>query len=134
MRLAHRAVELESSALFKKSPCIQNICSGYKESFAQIVNLPAPINIEKEANFARIVEVMYERHSSTMITMAKGAHELRTLLNQDVSSFADTIDIQKRLDDFYMSRIGIRMVCTALFYIVTIFSDSLNGFIIAGLV
>ena len=44
------------------------------------------------------------------MTMAKGAHEMRNKMNQDVGSFADYDEIQKRLDDFYMSRIGIRMV------------------------
>jgi hypothetical protein len=43
--------------------------------------------------------------------MAKGAHELRSLLKEDVNAFADHADIQKRLDEFYTSRIGIRMVC-----------------------
>jgi pyruvate dehydrogenase kinase 2/3/4 len=42
--------------------------------------------------------------------MAKGAHEIRNLLKQNVNSFADHDDLQKRLDEFYMSRIGIRML------------------------
>ena len=42
--------------------------------------------------------------------MAKGAHEIRNFMKQDVASFADFEDVQKRLDEFYMSRIGIRMV------------------------
>lgn len=42
--------------------------------------------------------------------MAKGAHEIRNMLKQDIASFADHDDIQKRIDEFYMSRIGIRMV------------------------
>jgi hypothetical protein len=50
--------------------------------------------------------------------MAKGAHELRNMLKQDVNSFADHDDIQKRLDEFYMSRIGIRMVITFDFKLV----------------
>ncbi len=110
VRLAHRAVELEASAIFKGSPSIQHVCSGYKHSFVQIINCPAPLDIEKEAHFAKVIENMYERHSSTMIMMAKGAHEIRTVLNQNVASFAEHADVQKRLDDFYMSRIGIRMV------------------------
>lgn len=60
--------------------------------------------------FAKAISVIYERHSATLITMAKGAHEIRNLLKQDVNSFADHDDLQTRLDDFYMSRIGIRMV------------------------
>lgn len=69
-----------------------------------------PSDPEKEAIFAKIIESIYERHSPTLITMAKGAHEIRTILKQDVETFAGYQDIQKRLDDFYMSRIGIRMV------------------------
>lgn len=34
------------------------------------------------------------------------------MLQQDVSSFAEHHTVQTRLDDFYMSRIGIRMVGT----------------------
>ena len=42
--------------------------------------------------------------------MAKGAHEIRTMLKQDVATFAGYQEVQKRLEDFYISRIGIRMV------------------------
>lgn len=44
------------------------------------------------------------------MTMAKGAHEIRNMLKHDTNTFADMEDVQKRLDEFYMSRIGIRMV------------------------
>jgi len=65
---------------------------------------------DAEAEFARVIESIFERHSATLITMAKGAHEVKTFLKQDTVSFAEHNDVQKRLDDFYMSRIGIRMV------------------------
>ena len=32
----------------------------------------APVNLEKEAMFASVIESIYDRHSSTLITMAKG--------------------------------------------------------------
>lgn len=99
-----------------KSPSIQNVCSWYKTSFAQLRTCPAPVDTEKEADFAKVIESIYERHSSTLITMAKGAHEIRSFLKQDISSFAEHHDIQKRLDDFYMSRIGIRMVSIFIQY------------------
>eukprot|EP01033_Poteriospumella_lacustris_P018313 gene18313-13160_t len=60
--------------------------------------------------FAKVISSIYDRHSSTLITMAKGAHEIRNLLKQDINAFADHDDLQKRLEDFYMSRIGIRML------------------------
>ena len=72
--------------------------------------------VEKEAYFSRVIESIYERHSGTLIIMAKGALEIRNILNKDVNSFAEISDIQTRLDDFYMSRIGIRMVCLIALY------------------
>ena len=110
MRLAHRVVELESFDMFKNSPSIRNVCSWYKTSFAQLRECAAPTDMEKESRFARAIESIYERHSATLVTMAKGAHEIRTALGQDIITFADTRDIQKRMDEFYMSRIGIRML------------------------
>ena len=110
VRLAHRAVELEDHPLFKSSPSIQSVSSWYKTSFAQLRSTPVPHDIEKEKMFSKVIESIYERHSSTLIIMAKGAHEIRAMLNKDINSFAESGDIQSRLDDFYMSRIGIRMV------------------------
>ena len=42
--------------------------------------------------------------------MARGAHEIRTTLAQDMASFAEHHQVQKKLDEFYQSRIGIRML------------------------
>jgi pyruvate dehydrogenase kinase 2/3/4 len=42
--------------------------------------------------------------------MAKGALEIKAMLKQDTNTFAEAKDIQARLDEFYMSRIGIRML------------------------
>ena len=111
VRLAHRACELDEYALFGESSHIKNVCSWYKQSFQQLRECPAPTDPEREEVFARAIESIYERHSHTLITMAKGAHEIRQKLNQDITSFAEAGEIQERLDQFYLSRIGIRMVC-----------------------
>mmetsp|Transcript_15404 Transcript_15404/g.13940 ORF Transcript_15404/g.13940 Transcript_15404/m.13940 type:complete len:410 (-) Transcript_15404:40-1269(-) len=108
VRLAHRAVELEEYDLFMKSSHIRNVCSWYKTSFSQLRSCQAPTNKELERKFALTIESIYERHSATLITMAKGAHELKTLLGHDTITFANQSEIQKRLDNFYLSRIGIR--------------------------
>lgn len=89
---------------------IKQVSSWYKTSFAQLRACPVPNDPEKEEIFSKVISSIYERHSATLITMAKGANELRNMLRQDVNAFADHDDIQKRIDDFYMSRIGIRMV------------------------
>ncbi len=92
------------------------MASWYKTSFAQLRACSAPSDPEREANFAKVIEAIYERHGATLITMAKGAHELRNMLKMDIVNFAELDDIQKRLDDFYMSRIGIRMVSLCALY------------------
>lgn len=89
---------------------IRNVCSWYKTSFAQLRACPVPQDMEKEEAFAKVIESIYDRHSSTLITMAKGAHELRMMLKHDINAFADSEDIQERLDEFYKSRIAIRLV------------------------
>mmetsp|Transcript_14608 Transcript_14608/g.21780 ORF Transcript_14608/g.21780 Transcript_14608/m.21780 type:complete len:399 (-) Transcript_14608:172-1368(-) len=110
IRLAHRIIRLEESATFTKSDSIQNVCKWYKQSFSQIRSFPIPVDSEKEAAFAKLLSSINERHSYSLITMAKGAHEIRTLLCQDLDTFADHHDIQRRIDDFYLSRIGIKML------------------------
>ncbi len=55
--------------------------------------------------------------------MAKGAHEVRGLLQHDVGQFSDESDVQKRLDDFYMSRIGIQIVSRIELYVCSLCSD-----------
>lgn len=110
IRLAHRAVELESIEIFGKSIHIQQVCNWYKESFRELRSCPAPDDLEKERTFSRVVQSIFERHSYTLITMAKGAHDIRKLLDLDIATFAQQSDIQHALDTFYLSRIGIRML------------------------
>jgi pyruvate dehydrogenase kinase 2/3/4 len=110
VRLAHRCIALESLPILKQSRHIREVCSWYKMSFAQLRSCPVPGDIEKEEFFATVIQSIYDRHSATLITMAKGAHEVRQTLNKSIASFAEEEDIQTRLDDFYMSRIGIRML------------------------
>jgi len=110
VRLAHRACELEQYDLFAQSSAIRNVCSWYKQSFQQLRECAAPTDIDKEEKFAMAIEAIYERHSNTLIAMAKGAHDIRQKLKQDISTFAEQSEIQERLDAFYLSRIGIRMV------------------------
>lgn len=89
---------------------IRGVANWYRTSFAQLRSCPIPNDPEKEEHFAKVIESIYERHSHTLITMAKGAHELRTSMKQNKDEFADIDELQKRLDEFYMSRIGIRML------------------------
>ena len=111
IRLAHRALELEKTPEFAGNKPIGNIAGWYRDSFSSLRECPAPTDLEKESKFADEVNQIFERHSHTLITMALGAHQLRQKnKGQDITDFAENKELQQRLDDFYMSRIGIRML------------------------
>ena len=110
IRLAARALELDSNQYFRRSYYVQEVSSWYKRSFKQLIDCPAPTDLRKEKNFAKIITDIYERHAGTLLTMAKGAHEIRMALKHDMNKFAEHDEIQYKLDEFYLSRIGIRMM------------------------
>ncbi len=110
IRLAHRAVDLENTKEFADNRHVNNVISWYKTSFKALRACPAPTDAAKEEHFASICADMYDRHSHTLITMAMAAHELRNKLGKSISEFATARAIQQSLDDFYKSRIGIRIL------------------------
>lgn len=88
---------------------IQIIATWYKESFSEIYFSPVPVTAELEEKFFQIMEGIYEKHSKTMFLMAMGAQEIKkNLMDNPNLFFLD--DIQTRLDNFYKSRIAIRIV------------------------
>jgi pyruvate dehydrogenase kinase 2/3/4 len=109
VRLAHRALELESE-IVNKSSHVRQVCNWYKRSFEELRKCPAPTTLANEVRFSNTIEGIYERHSSTLINMAKGAHQIRAILKQNVHDFADYDEVQRGLNDFYQSRIGIRLL------------------------
>ena len=108
--LANRARELETNDLFKRSKSIMTVVQWYKQSFRAILQTPAPINTTTEAGFAGVIGHLFQSNTSHMITMARGAYELRTMLQQDTAGFAGHREIHRLLDEFYASRIDIRTV------------------------
>lgn len=110
VRLAQCAAKLDGFPIFQKSPSIKAVSKWYKTSFRQLRSCPVPQDPERELIFAGVLESIFERHASTLITMAKGAHELRIQLNHDVTSFAEYDAIQAHLDQFYRSRINLRIL------------------------
>jgi pyruvate dehydrogenase kinase 2/3/4 len=110
IRLAHRALQLEGFPLFQNNKYIMGIASWYRMSFAALRMCPAPTDPAKEKIFRKAVADIYERHSHTLVTMAMGAQQIRNDLGKNISEFADISDVQAKLNDFYSSRIGIRML------------------------
>jgi hypothetical protein len=70
--LAHRALDLESLDVFRQSEHIGEVCSWYKKSFQQLIDHPVPKDMKQEGHFAQMMADVYERHSGTLLTMAKG--------------------------------------------------------------
>jgi pyruvate dehydrogenase kinase 2/3/4 len=123
IRLAHRARELDAIPQFRQASHVQHICNMYKLSFSEIKSLPIPSDAEKEELFSRGIQKVYDRHATLLVNMAKGAYEIRlqllkehnrkhgTPFNDKLDLFADqNLDLQKRLNDFYASRISIRLL------------------------
>ena len=110
IRLAHRALALESIDIFRKSIHVSEVASWYKKSFQQLIDCPAPKDTKTEQLFAKTIGDIYERHSGTLLMMAKGAYEIKQMLGYDTITFAEQDILQHKFDDFYSSRIGIRMM------------------------
>ena len=110
IRLAHRALALESIDIFRRSLHVSEVASWYKKSFQQLIDCPAPKDVKTEQLFAKTISDIYERHSGTLLMMAKGAYEIKQILGYDTITFAEQDLLQHKFEDFYSSRIGIRMM------------------------
>ena len=94
-------------------PSVQRVREWYEQSFVEIRRSRQPVDAETEAEFFELISNVYERHAPTLITMARGVHELKqSLVTQhgDEFEFGDLTSIHSFLDKFYMSRIGIRIL------------------------
>lgn len=91
-------------------PSIQNIKAWYIASFSDVLGASAPTTHEREREFMRVLESIFARHGRTMALLGRGLHELKREADKcDVDLLHDE-SIQKALDEFYMARIGVRMV------------------------
>jgi len=114
-RLTHRAQKLDTVPLFAKSRNVVAVKRWYETAARELEAMPVPgagqgDKAMWEVAFSKYATNFLNRHASTMMTMFRGAYELRALTKQDVFTFAEHHHIQRELDDFYVSRIGIRML------------------------
>ena len=91
------------------------MCSRYKDSFAKLRAASLPTTPEARLAYTKLLESVYEVHSSTLIYVAKGLREIRGEMESSRDEFADKNSIQKIFDDFFLARIGIRMVGCLIF-------------------
>ena len=167
IRLAHRINDLSRVPLLREMKSVKQVKELYTTSFLEILNAsehPPPPSYddddqhrskedviiqrknqrlkrsEWERNFASILENVYERHSSVLVQMARGAFELRAAIQGgevvlgggdddydrtsasiprsegEIRAGRDAVEFELMesthafLDRFYLSRIGIRVL------------------------
>lgn len=83
---------------------ISNIREWYIKSFFEIRDVNFPNTFEESEKLVPVLDNIYKRHSSTLVTMANAIKELKHTqkINND--------EVQIFLDKFYLSRISIRIL------------------------
>lgn len=114
----------------KEMQSVQQVKELYITSFLELISIDKNIsNMQDEEIFAKMLEGIYERHSSVLVQMARGAFELRAGVRNgtvNVDEYLDNENSKFRhrkkvhfdmmeethafLDRFYISRIGIRVL------------------------
>jgi pyruvate dehydrogenase kinase 2/3/4 len=132
IRLARRIKDLDNVPYLSQMNSVQAVKDIYISSFLSLIKEPKIESNVREALFARKLELLYERHSSVLVQIAKGAYELREKIrtNQieglDTESFEQMNECHAFLDRFYMSRIGIRVLAGQY---LTLRSPTMDGYI-----
>mmetsp|Transcript_26370 Transcript_26370/g.43820 ORF Transcript_26370/g.43820 Transcript_26370/m.43820 type:complete len:440 (+) Transcript_26370:74-1393(+) len=114
VRLARRAVELKRLPEgMHAMPSVNRVREWYEQSFVEIRRSPFVKCPQTEEKFSNLLHTIYERHSPTMVTMARGVYELKQQLQLQHGpsfDFGSVNEVHGYLDKFYMSRIGIRIL------------------------
>jgi len=131
VRLARRVVELQQLPEgLHAMPSVKRVCEWYEQSFVDIRRSQMPVDVASEQAFHDLLFTIYDRHAPTLVTMARGVHELRQKMIATHGAdfeFGDVTQIHEFLDKFYMSRIGIRILIGQ--YLELHREDQLEGYV-----
>lgn len=84
VRLARRVVELKALPEgLDQMPSVKRVREWYEHSFVELRTIPSPTTLQEEAQFAELLHRIYERHAPTLVTMARGVHELKQKLREE---------------------------------------------------
>lgn len=115
IRLADRIRDLEEMPDMRDMPHVKEVKELYIRSFLELVEFDEKITqSSQEEAFAKLVENIYERHSSVLVQMARGAFEYRIHIakggGDPREKFSKMEETHTFLDRFYLCRIGIRVL------------------------
>lgn len=113
VRLAHRASELRDLPYgLSDTPSVKQVASWYEQSFMDVINCPDIDNMESADKIARALQGIYSRHAETLVTIAQGLIEFRKrkLAESDHEPLHQYEELHAFLDDFFLHRIGVRML------------------------
>ncbi|KDD74132.1 mitochondrial branched-chain alpha-ketoacid dehydrogenase kinase [Helicosporidium sp. ATCC 50920] len=110
VRLAHRVAELETVPYgLSGKASVMKVRDWYVESFKELRDFPRVRDGADELAFTDLLRGIYHRHRNVVPVMALGLAELKRELKSEIG-VSDLPEIHTMLDNFYMSRIGIRML------------------------
>ena len=97
IRLAHRIQDLERVPFMKEMKSVQQVKELYITSFLELISIDKNIaNVQDEEKFALMLEGIYERHSSVLVQMARGAFELRAGVRNGTINFDSSYTSQQQ--------------------------------------
>ena len=102
IRISHRIIDLFKLPYgLPLIPDIKNVIDLYINSFGRIQNFNKPYTLNDSENFSELLEDIKMKHKNLEIMVSRGLNEINNPL-------IDNIVINKKLDSFFISRIGIR--------------------------
>ena len=118
VRLAHRASDLRNLPYgLSSSPSVQQVASWYEQSFLDIIACPEVDSMDGADHIARALQGIYSRHAETLVTVAQGLIEFRKSRkmkeaekNKSIHRLHEYKAVHEFLDDFFLHRIGVRML------------------------
>ena len=111
IRLAQRAVELENLPYsVSSSPSIQNVYDLYLKSFDKITSHPDPNSTEESNSFTELISNIKTEHKDLELNISDALEPYRVKHNDKTISKDEIMTIDKTLEHFYSSRIGIRFL------------------------
>jgi len=111
IRLAHRIQDLETAEMMREMTSVKKVKDLYVKSFLELVSVSKQITtLDQEEEFATLLDGIYDRHAGVLVEMARGAFELRKKLKAATVQYDSMEEKHAFLDNFYLSRIGIRVL------------------------